>query len=103
MSDSWETDFRWRRMRVSSRLLSALLHGDMHNQRRPNELSVPTSDPPADLTVIGLVHVQSGPNGWYEFVIWSSTLEPMPNDGERPEFPIPMADFTYSEGGEVPL
>lgn len=85
---TWETDFRWRRVHVSSQLLSAFLSGQ-------TELAQITTAPP-DLAVIGLVEVSQGPTGYYEFMVWSSTFEPVPNDGKRPEFPIPMADFEYS-------
>lgn len=88
MSEPWETDFRWRRVRVSRQLLSAFLRGQALDAR--------VTTAPPDLIVIGLTHVQPGQAGWYEFVVWSATFEPVPNDGTRPETPFPLTDFEYS-------
>lgn len=84
----WETDFRWRRVRVSSELLSAFLRGAAAPVR--------VTTAPPDLTVVGLVEVQSGANGYYEFVVWSATFDPVPNDGTRPETPFPRFEIEYS-------
>lgn len=85
---NWETDFRWRRVRVSSQFLSAFLSGQ-------TELAYITTAPP-DLVVVGLTDIQTGPGGSYEFLVWSATFEPTPNDGTRPNYPILEADFEYS-------
>lgn len=85
---TWETDFRWRRVKVSSALLSEFLRG----AARP----VRVTTAPPDLIVIGLVQVLSGPAGWYEFVVWSATFDPVPNDGTRPETPFPLIEIEYS-------
>ena len=80
-------DFRWRRVRVSNELLSAFLRGQLDAARI-------TTAPP-DLQVIGLTEVQH-PLGYWEFVVWSATFDPAPNDGTRPDYPIPLIDFEYS-------
>lgn len=87
-NSTWETDFRWRRVRVSSELLSAFLRGQLDAARI-------TTAPP-DVLIIGLVLVEPGPSGYYEFVVWSATFDPVPNNGKRPETLIPLVDFEYS-------
>ncbi len=84
MSDDWLTDFRWRIIRVSSPLLSEILLG----------LAKPyTTNAPADLAVIGLIAVNGGPGGSFDFVVWSATFDPAPNDGQRLAHPIPTFDL----------
>ena len=88
MSETWNDDFKWRRVRVSSELLSAFLSG----QHAP----VSACTAPADLAVVGLVEVSSGPHGHYEFIVWSETFEPIANDGERRLEEIPSVMFEYT-------
>lgn len=87
-AETIDSDFRWRRVRVSSELLSAFLRGEMD--------ATQDTSAPRDLAVIGLTHVQPGPHGWVEFVVWSSTFAPVPNDGERRTDAIPEASFSYT-------
>lgn len=87
MSEAWETDFRWRRIKVSSDMINELLRG----AAAPIQF---TTAPP-DLTVIGLTHVQPGPQGWYEFVVWSATFEPVPHGDGLPYEPFPLVEYEY--------
>lgn len=87
-AETWETDFRWRRVRVSSSLLSEFIRGGA----RP----VRVTTAPPDLEVIGLVHVQSGPVGWYEFIVWSATFDPVPHGDNLPFEPYPLIEIEYS-------
>jgi hypothetical protein len=87
-NSTWEIDFRWRRVRVSSHLLSAFLRGQLDAAR--------IATVPPDLQVIGLVLVNPGPAGYYEFVVWSATFDPVPNNGKLPYEPFPLVDFEYS-------
>ena len=87
MSETWETDSRWRRMRVSNALLSEVLRG--------NAVSCET-DAPADLAIIGLDEGKFGPNGECIFVVWSASFEPQPLDGAgRLVVDIPYVEFEY--------
>jgi len=89
MTDTtWETDFRWRRLRVSSSLLSEFLRG------QARQVAVTTAPP--DLEVVGLYEVGPGPAGYYDFIVWSATFDPVPNDGTRPETPFPFIEIEYS-------
>lgn len=85
--DPRHTDFRWRRLAVSPDQLNDMVR---QNGRTPRYRSAPQ-----DLTVIGLSYVTTG--GWWEVVVWSSEFDPCPNDGKRPEYPIPLVSFWSSE------
>lgn len=83
---TWETDFRWRRVRVSSELLDAFFRGQM-------DATSGTTAPP-DLLVVGLYQLAS--RGVWEFIVWSATFDPVPNDGTRAlDTPFPLVDFEY--------
>jgi hypothetical protein len=87
MNEPWETDNRWRRMRVSSALISEMLRGNA----MPCE-----TDAPSDLAIVGLYEVRTGPNGEFTFVVWSSTFEPLPMDDRgRLMDEIPFVKFEY--------
>jgi hypothetical protein len=53
---------------------------------------------PPDLLVIGHGAGQVlTPLGYWEFIVWSATFDPVPNDGARSDYePIPLADLEYS-------
>lgn len=88
MSDTPETDFRWRRVRVASEMLAGWFSGDMNIQAAvPNNV-------PFDIQVLGLTLVHS--RGVWEFVIWSATFDPLPNEDGRLLGEIPFAEFEYS-------
>lgn len=78
------TDFRWRRVAVSSEQLSAMVRGE----RMPRADGVVI---PADLIVIGLTQVTTG--GWWELIVWSTTFLPIPNDGKWRMGEIPLVEF----------
>ena len=87
MSETWETDNRWRRMRISSALLAEIFRG---NGQVPSSTTAP-----ADLAFIGLTYVQGGPDGWYEFVVWSETFEPLPMTDGQLNDEMPLVKFEY--------
>lgn len=82
----WETDFRWRRVRVSSEMLDEWFRG-------PRQ-AVRVSTAPPDLLVVGLARVET--RGVWEFVVWSATFEPVPHGDDLPYEPYPFVDFEYS-------
>lgn len=88
MSETWETDGRWRRLKVSSELLSDIFACGF--------LGGITTDAPADLRVIGLNEVHTGPAGWYTFVVWSAAFEPLPMTDGRLNDEIPFVNFMYT-------
>lgn len=89
MSETWETDNRWRRLKVSSELLSDIFACGVAGGV--------TTDAPNDLRVVGLNEVHTGPAGWYTFIVWSETFEPLPvNDNGRLLDEIPLVDFVYT-------
>lgn len=85
---AWETDGRWRRLCVSSELLSAFFR---------NLLGVPAvwTDAPVDLTFVGLVEVTTGPNGSYTFMVWSMSFDPLPMTDGLLNDDIPIVSFVY--------
>lgn len=82
MEETTYKDRKWRRLQVSSELLSDLVCGRAEPARF-------TTAPP-DLTVIGLYQATVGP-GVYEFIVWSETFEPFPEG----EYPPPLISFEY--------
>ena len=82
-----ETDGRWRRLRVSSALISEMLRGNAQACE---------TDAPVDLAIIGLYEVQPGPSGVYTFVVWSASFEPVAMDEHgRLKEEIPFITFEY--------
>lgn len=88
---TWETDRRWRHVRVSSHLLTAFLRGHMDAAR--------SLTAPPDLLVIGLNEVRTGPAGWFKFVVWSASFEPVPaGESYQSSRLLPLVDFGYAPG-----
>ncbi len=85
--DAWQTDGRWRRAKVSIQLLSDILAGGV-----PAGV---TSDAPRDLRVIGVHEINTGPIGFFDFIVWSSTFDPLPMTNGRLHDPIPPITFIY--------
>lgn len=84
---TWETDGRWRRLRVSNALLSEVLRGNA----QPCQ-----TDAPADLTVLAINHVLAGPDGELTFLVWSASFEPVLLDADgRLKEDIPFVEFVY--------
>ncbi len=95
MSEIWETDGRWRRLKVSSELLSDVFACGVSGGI--------TTDAPGDLRVIGLSEVRTGPAGWFIFVVWSETFEPLPVDAKgRLLDEIPFVHFQYTRHYDNP-
>lgn len=86
--DEWQTDYRWRRLRVTAPLLSELFRG--------GGMQVSYTTAPPDLAVVNLSEVQTGPNGQYVFIVWSSTFEPIAHEGALLVDDIPEIQFEYS-------
>lgn len=89
MSEPWQTDNRWRRLKVSSQLLSDFLACGVDGGI--------TTTAPSDLKIIGMNEVLIGPTGYFVFVVWSATFEPLPMDGAGHLLDaIPYIEFTYT-------
>jgi hypothetical protein len=64
-------DFRWRLLPVSPDDLNTLVRGG--TIERPGA--------PADLVLLTVHRITLG--GWWEFLVWSESFAPMPNDGKH--------------------
>lgn len=80
-------DFRWRLLPVSPEMLNDMVR---QNGRTPRYRSAPQ-----DMVVLSVYRVVFG--GWWEFLVWSESFVPVPNDGKHVTEEIPLVEFWSSD------